>query len=132
VESEQPRPGDPCSPNGGACTCWLRPEDRALLLDCASRNLTRPPEWIDARAVAKVELDLRINELKEPPSMYKKGYEKVTSLNLAKNRISVVDERLLSPNLKVPTYTVPTCTLNCLHMILRKHSFLFYIAFDCF
>ncbi|XP_011506298.1 PREDICTED: protein toll-like [Ceratosolen solmsi marchali] len=100
VESEQPRPGDPCSPSGGACTCWLRPEDRALLLDCAARNLTRPPEWIDARAVAKVELDLTMNELKEPPSMYKKGYEKVTSLNLAKNRISVVDERLLSPNLK--------------------------------
>ncbi|XP_058801642.1 protein toll-like [Phymastichus coffea] len=101
VESEQPRPGDPCSPSNHACNCWLRPEDKALLLDCAARNLTRPPEWIDAQNVAKVELDLRMNKLKEPPSMYKKGYEKVTSLNLARNNISFVDERLLSPNLKV-------------------------------
>ncbi|XP_001604577.1 protein toll [Nasonia vitripennis] len=100
VESEQPRPGDPCSPNGGACTCWQRPEDKALLLDCAARNLSRAPEWIDARGAARIELDLRVNRLVEPPSMYKKGYEKVTSLNLSRNRISFVDERLLSPNLK--------------------------------
>ena len=33
--------------------------------------------------------------------MYKKGYEKVESLVLSRNRIAFVDERLLSPNLKV-------------------------------
>lgn len=104
MESEQPRPGDPCSPNGGACTCWLRRHDRSLLLDCAGRNLTHAPEWIDARDVAKVELDLRNNYLEEPPSMYKKGYEKVTSVNLSGNRILFIDERLLSPNLKVPVF----------------------------
>lgn len=109
-----PRPGDPCSPNNPACDCWLRPEDKALLLDCAARNLTRPPEWIDAQHVAKVELDLRMNKLREPPSMYKKGYEKVTSLNLARNDISFVDERLLSPNLKVNV-----CLLNNSNYILR-------------
>ncbi|XP_014203428.1 protein toll [Copidosoma floridanum] len=100
VENTQARPGDPCSPTNDACTCWLRPEDQALLLDCVARNLTRAPEWIDTRDVAKVELDLRMNNLEEPPSMYKKGYDKVTSLNLAHNRISFIDEELLSPNLK--------------------------------
>ncbi|KAJ8680431.1 hypothetical protein QAD02_016218 [Eretmocerus hayati] len=101
IESEQHRPGDPCSPDDGYCSCWFRPEDKALLLDCADRNLSRAPEWIDAKApIAKVELDLRLNELTEPPSMFKKGYDKVTSLNLANNQITFIDERLLSPNLR--------------------------------
>lgn len=101
MESDQPRPGDPCSPIDGACRCWLRRSDRTLLLDCAARNLTHAPDWIEARDVSRVELDLRDNLLEEPPSMYKKGYEKVTSVNLSGNRILFIDERLLSSNLKV-------------------------------
>ncbi|XP_014227287.1 protein toll-like [Trichogramma pretiosum] len=105
VESPEARPGDPCSPDARlACACWLRPEDQALLLDCRSRGLRRAPDWIiDAadQRVQKVELDLSGNELTKAPSMHrKKGYEKVTSLNLAGNKISEIDETLLSPQLK--------------------------------
>lgn len=100
VETEHSMLGDPCGP-GSECSCWMRPSDRALLLDCAARNLTRAPEWIDVRGVEAVELDLSRNELFDAPDMEGKGYEKVTRLNLAWNRIAAISESLVTPNLKV-------------------------------
>lgn len=100
LENLMPRPGDPCAVNG-QCECYQRPYDRALLLNCTDRNLDKAPEWIETKNMAKVELSLQRNNLKEAPAMNKQGYEKVEKLDLSHNKIEAIDERVLSPNLQV-------------------------------
>lgn len=100
VESLETQKDDPCSSDFN-CDCWMRPSDNSLLLDCAGRNLTAPPAYIDARGYDHVELDLSMNELRTGPNMSAKGYNKVVSLNLAENKISAVEESLITPSLKV-------------------------------
>jgi protein toll len=107
IESSYPRPGDPCEPDS-PCDCWLRPADRALILDCAARNLTTPPPWIDARTVERIELDLAMNHLEAMPDMSARGYQKVRSLNLSGNHIGRVHESLFTPNLEVTNRFLPT------------------------
>ncbi|XP_001604871.2 protein toll [Nasonia vitripennis] len=83
------------------CDCWMRPSDSTLLLDCAGRNLTNPPSWIDTHGAERVELDLSRNKLSTGPNMTAKGYNKVVRLNLSENKIIAVDESLIAPKLKI-------------------------------
>ncbi|OXU30431.1 hypothetical protein TSAR_004483 [Trichomalopsis sarcophagae] len=100
VQSPKAQKDDPCATNS-TCECWMRPSDDSLLLDCARRNLTSPPAWIDTRGYDRVELDLSRNELRTGPNMSAKGYDKVVSLNLAENKITDVEVNLITPNLKI-------------------------------
>ena len=103
VESKQHRLGDPCSPADRACTCWFRPVDRTLLLDCANRSLADAPMFINNKGVDKIELDLSMNFLVDLPSVHDRpGYEKIESLVLSRNRIDFIGQSLfMYPQLKV-------------------------------
>ncbi|XP_011506342.1 PREDICTED: protein toll-like [Ceratosolen solmsi marchali] len=120
IQSSYSRPGDPCG-SDSPCDCWLRPADRALILDCAAKNLTRPPPWIDARTVERIELDLAMNRLEAMPDMNVKGYQKVRTLNLSRNNIDRVHEKLISPNLEILNLDGNNLTYIDLK-ILRKFS----------
>ena len=115
-------PDDACKKDG-VCDCWFRVNDRTLMMNCAGRNLTEAPEYLDGRGIKCIELDLEGNQLVKAPSMAGPGYEKVCKLNLARNRIRAVDKSLISPALKVsrgliflyiPLYIIKSNTLRLL------------------
>ena len=95
---------DACSMEG-ICTCWKRPRDNSLIIDCSGRNLTEVPEFINPRGANCVELDLSDNELSIAPSLNEKGYEDICQLNLAGNKISDLKiDNVASTKLKVKFY----------------------------
>ncbi|CAB0032072.1 unnamed protein product [Trichogramma brassicae] len=89
-----------CGPTG-PCDCWLRPADRALLLDCSERNLTEaPPRLANHGQADCVELDLSHNSLERAPRFEQAGYERLCALDLADNDISEFEQTMPAPNLK--------------------------------
>lgn len=84
------------------CTCWMRPEDKGLLIDCAYQNLTQMPKRIGCLPDHHVELNLTGNYIKEiPVNTTTEGYDYVTSLILTHNDISILPAGVFSPKLKV-------------------------------
>ncbi|KAJ8680226.1 hypothetical protein QAD02_016013 [Eretmocerus hayati] len=92
-------PGDPCF---DSCDCRFRPDDRTLLMNCSGRNLTRAPGFIEAHSADRVQIDLSDNLLKRVPDVRNtRGYGRAVEMSLARNKISHIDEKILSENLQV-------------------------------
>lgn len=93
---------DPCSASESVCECMWHPYNQIIDIDCSNRNLTRVPEKLYQKSMLEINLDLSRNKLKEPPTIDNIDYFKVTNLNLANNKITSIDEKLmLLPNLRV-------------------------------
>lgn len=86
------------------CTCWIRPDDKGLLIDCSYKNLTHIPRRIERFPNHHVELDLTGNFIREIQPVPNSGYDYVTSLNLSHNNISSLSPRVFTSKLKVSMY----------------------------
>lgn len=92
---------EPCGTNGN-CDCFFRPFDKALLINCSSRNMDSLPIFLsEFQNVDRVELYLQSNNLKDIPNMNSQGYNKIQFLDLSDNQISEVTESILSNQLTV-------------------------------
>uniref|UniRef100_A0A0C9RW22 Tl_7 protein n=1 Tax=Fopius arisanus TaxID=64838 RepID=A0A0C9RW22_9HYME len=83
------------------CSCWMRPEDQAYLVDCSWRNLRSAPASLKSPPRFHVELNLTGNYLTSFPSMHQPGYSAVTVLSLSHNQIAELPVSALSDNLSV-------------------------------
>lgn len=83
------------------CACWLRPYDKAFLVDCSYRNLTKAPEKINEFDEYHTELNLTGNFLKNIPYFTQPGYKTVTKLFLSHNNISSVSLNTFSSTLEI-------------------------------
>uniref|UniRef100_A0A6P4EZM6 Protein toll n=1 Tax=Drosophila rhopaloa TaxID=1041015 RepID=A0A6P4EZM6_DRORH len=94
--SDDPR--DRLCPLG--CTCWVRTYDKALLVKCNNGNLTHVPNLPNLHENLKLlELYLQNNSVVNLPSANTPGYANVTSLYLAGNNLTHIDEDQLPRNL---------------------------------
>ncbi|KAK0080463.1 hypothetical protein PV325_013913 [Microctonus aethiopoides] len=86
------------------CSCAVKPETNAFLIDCANKGLLHPPKIPKIPAEYQslhVELNLSGNYLTTMPSMTQRGYNQVTVLSLADNNIENIPVENLSDNLEV-------------------------------
>ena len=83
------------------CDCYLRPENKAFLIDCAYKNLKEAPLKLSSSPNYHTELNLAGNYLTTMPSLHKNGYERVTILMLQHNNITNVTIDGLSEKLEV-------------------------------
>uniref|UniRef100_A0A6V7K689 TIR domain-containing protein n=1 Tax=Bracon brevicornis TaxID=1563983 RepID=A0A6V7K689_9HYME len=82
-----------------SCECYIRPENRAYIIDCASKGLTAPPNSLEPPQGLHVELNMSYNAIAKMADMRKNGYNLVTSLALAHNRIEEVPLTSISRDL---------------------------------
>lgn len=81
------------------CNCMIRPEDRGYLIDCSHKSFTQAPISIESPAGFHVELNLTGNLIATMPPMTRPGYDQITSLLLADNKINQIPLDALSHNL---------------------------------
>ena len=88
------------------CTCYMRPEDNAFIVDCGYKGLFEAPQTlVSSRSywINEIELNLTGNYLTRVPDLNKDGYNKVATLMLDHNEISNVIANGLSNKLAVRT-----------------------------
>lgn len=91
---------DPCR-DSGPCDCYVRAQEQTLFVDCKERDLIEAPRTINPMNMSRVILDLEGNQLELAPDMNNPGYELVTIMNLANNKINFIKADLVTPNLVV-------------------------------
>lgn len=83
------------------CTCYVRPENEACLINCVNKGLVEAPRKIECLYDHSIELNLSGNSLTVMPNLNQRGYDKVTVLSLEHNNISEISIDALSSTLKV-------------------------------
>uniref|UniRef100_A0AAG5DWX7 TIR domain-containing protein n=1 Tax=Anopheles atroparvus TaxID=41427 RepID=A0AAG5DWX7_ANOAO len=102
--------GDVCPPE---CSCQIRPEDRVVIVDCSSRNLTHLPALRSPTAIDYRSVDLRLQNnllVMLPDRAVRAGFgnestasawEAVYRLNVSNNRLTAVVSSNLPPRLEM-------------------------------
>lgn len=84
------------------CSCFFRPSDKALVIDCHQRNLTSMPEALPDREFSNyTELILSGNRIKSVTPPLGPGYHKVIKYILSDNMISEINVTAFSLKLQV-------------------------------
>lgn len=83
------------------CDCYLRSHDKALIIDCSYRNLTKLPKFVVAAFTNQTVLNLMGNAIEQIPEYATNWmeYRNVTVLNLNGNRL--IDVAWLPPAVQV-------------------------------
>lgn len=89
-----------------SCKCYIRPENKACLIDCANQGLVEAPRKIECPQNRTIELNLSGNSLTSVPNLNQPGYDRVTVLSLEHNSISKISIDILSSTLKVFIYNI--------------------------
>ena len=110
IQCSIPRLGDCPHP----CTCYERPADSALIVDCSGLNLSRSPANLPDPVkfnmsvlspqrikLNQTELRLRGNSIAALPPTTAPGYDRVTWLYLSQNNISTLEAEQVPPHLQV-------------------------------
>ncbi|XP_003704992.1 toll like receptor [Megachile rotundata] len=90
----------PC-PSG--CSCWIRRNDNALLVDCSYKNLTQIPQHIQTIFDYRLELNFVGNNLTKMPSLAEIGLNNVSTptLLLANNSLKEISLDELPSNIEI-------------------------------
>ncbi|KAK9505977.1 hypothetical protein O3M35_009929 [Rhynocoris fuscipes] len=96
----------PCPSN---CSCYYRPDDKGLLVDCNERGFDVMPSHMPNNDTIQnieiitnhTELDLSHNKLQILPSIFGPGYDRINKINLSYNNIRQLNMSAFSENLEV-------------------------------
>lgn len=89
------------------CNCFVRPEDRAFIFNCAHKNLTSIPSVIKKPDdFFQIELNFSGNRLNRMPNLKAMGYGSMKKLLLSHNIISEISLDGLSNTLQVHKFTI--------------------------
>jgi protein toll len=99
------------------CTCYERPADYALIVDCSGLNQSQSPAslpdplklnksvlWPQRLKLNQTVLWLRDNSIVTLPPATAPGYNRVTRLYLSHNNISTLEAEQMPPHLQVSRY----------------------------